>query len=381
MTYSSLDFIPLTKPFIGGNEIDFIASAITNNELVGDGPNTRKLEAHLAKICQVNEALFTPSCTDALDMCSMLLEIQPGDEIIVPAFTFTSTATAFAHQKATLVFADIEANTLNINPTHAETLITKLTRAIVVVHYAGIACEMDAFTALADKHNLVLIEDNAHGFGGKYKEQVLGSIGDMSTLSFHVTKNLQCGEGGAFLTNNKDYAARAHVLREKGTNRRAFLEGSIDKYTWVDHGSSYLAPDYSAAFLLAQLQHFEYIQSKREHAWNRYHLELNDWATQINVTLPTVPTFATHPSHLFWLKLPDKSDRPSFLNYLKNKGIGAAFHYQSLATSPAGMGFGRTDATPISNDTAETLVRLPLFASITDAEIDRVISAVKGWRR
>jgi dTDP-4-amino-4,6-dideoxygalactose transaminase len=380
MTNSSLDFIPLTKPFLTGNEIDFVARAITNSELVGDGPNTRKLEAQLTKICHVSEAFFTPSCTDALDMCSMLLEIQPGDEVIVPGFTFTSTATAFAQQKAMMVFADVDPHTLNINPVHAESLITHRTRAIVVVHYAGIACEMEAFSTLAKKYDLVLIEDNAHGFGGKYKEKALGSIGEMSTLSFHVTKNIQCGEGGAFLTNDKNYADRAHILREKGTNRRAFLDGSIDKYTWVDHGSSFLAPDYAAAFLSAQLEQFDHIHRQREHAWNRYRLELNHWAEQINVTLPTVPAYATHPSHLFWLTLPNKSVRPNFMSFLKSKGIGAAFHYQSLATSPAGMRFGRTDATPVSNNTAETLVRLPLFASITDAEIDRIIAAVNEWR-
>lgn len=381
MTVPPLDFIPLTKPFLSGNEIDYVARAISDLELVGDGPNTRKVEAQVAKICQARDAFFTPSCTDALDMCSLLLDLEPGDEVIVPGFTFTSTATAFAQQRATLVFADVDSRTLNIDPSHAESLITQRTRAIVVVHYAGISCDMDAFLRLANKYDLVLIEDNAHGFGGEYKDKALGSIGDMSTLSFHVTKNIQCGEGGAFLTSNKKYADRAHILREKGTNRRAFLDGSIDKYTWVDQGSSFLSPDYVAAFLSAQLESFEYIQRQRGHAWNRYHLELAGWADAMGVTLPTVPIYATHPSHLFWLSLPDKSHRPDFMNLLKSKGVGAAFHYQSLATSPAGKRFGRTDGTPISNRTAETLVRLPLFASITDIEIYRVISAVKEWSR
>jgi dTDP-4-amino-4,6-dideoxygalactose transaminase len=381
MTIPSFDFIPLTKPFLSGNEIAFVSAAIENNELVGDGPNTRRVEAQIAKICNTTEAFFTPSCTDALDMCSMLLDLEPGDEVIVPGFTFTSTATAFAQQKATLVFADVDPRTLNIDPIHTESLITAKTRAIVVVHYAGIACDMEAFVALAKRYNLVLIEDNAHGFGAKYKDKALGSIGDMSTLSFHVTKNVQCGEGGAFLTSDKNYADRAHILREKGTNRRAFLDGSIDKYTWVDQGSSFLSPDYVAAFLSAQLESFENIHRQRGHAWNRYHLELGEWAEAKGVKLPTVPTYAKHPSHLFWLSLPDKSKRPDFMNILKSKGIGAAFHYQSLATSPAGKRFGRTDGTPISNSTADSLVRLPLFASITDLEIDRVIAAVKEWSR
>lgn len=381
MVYPSMEFIPLTKPFLSGREIEYVSRAISSSELVGDGPNTRKVEESIAKICESGNAFLTPSCTDALDMCSMLLDLEPGDEVIVPGFTFTSTATAFAQQKAELVFADIDPNTLNINPDHAESLITERTRAIVVVHYAGIACDMEKFLSIANKYNIVLIEDNAHGFGGKYYDQALGSIGDMSTLSFHVTKNIQCGEGGAFLTSDKRYADRANILREKGTNRRAFLDGSIDKYTWVDQGSSFLSPDYVAAFLSAQLESFEYIQRQRGHAWNRYHLELAGWADATGVTLPTVPTYATHPSHLFWLSLPDKSHRPDFMNLLKSKGVGAAFHYQSLATSPAGKRFGRTDGTPISNSTAEKLVRLPLFASITDLDIDRVVSAVKEWSR
>jgi dTDP-4-amino-4,6-dideoxygalactose transaminase len=381
MNSQSLQFIPLTKPYLSGNEIAYVSAAIENIELVGDGPNTRQAEAQIAEISQSIYAFFAPSCTDALDMCSMLLELEPGDEVIVPGFTFTSTATAFAQQKATLVFADVDPRTLNIDPTHAESLITAKTRAIVVVHYAGIACDMEAFVALAKRNDLVLIEDNAHGFGAKYKDKALGSIGAMATLSFHVTKNVQCGEGGALLTSDKSYADRAHILREKGTNRRAFLEGSVDKYTWVDQGSSFLAPDYVAAFLLAQMDSFDHIHRQREHAWNRYHLELGAWADGIDATLPTIPEYACHPSHLFWLTLSDKSQRPNFMSFLKNKGIGAAFHYQSLANSPAGKRFGRTDGTPIADATAETLVRLPLFASITDSEIDRVIAAVKEWSR
>lgn len=379
MSTQSLGFIPLTKPYLSGLEARYVSQAISDTELVGDGPNTRKVEALIAQTCQVREAFFTPSCTDALDMCSMLLNLEPGDEVIVPGFTFTSTATAFAQQKASLVFADIDPRTLNIDPGHTESLITKRTRAIVVVHYAGIACEMDAFLNLAKKYNLILIEDNAHGFGGKYKDRALGSIGDMATLSFHVTKNIQCGEGGAFLTSDEIYAERAHILREKGTNRRAFLDGAIDKYTWVDQGSSFLSPDYVAAFLAAQLESFDFIQSQRVHAWTRYHFELRDWADRYGITLPTLPEYSEHPSHLFWLKLADKSQRFDFINFLKDKGVGAAFHYQSLATSPAGKKFGRTDGTPVADETADTLVRLPLFASITDSEIDRVIEAVMEW--
>lgn len=379
MKTDSLGFIPLTKPYLSGLETRYVSQAINNKDLVGDGPNTRRIEAQIAQICQVGEAFFTPSCTDALDMCSMLLDLDPGDEVIVPGFTFTSTATAFAQQRATLVFADIDPKTLNIDPGHAESLITERTRAIVVVHYAGIACDMDRFLGIASKHDLILIEDNAHGFGGKYEDRALGSIGDMATLSFHVTKNIQCGEGGAFLTSDEVYAARAHILREKGTNRRAFLDGSIDKYTWVDQGSSFLAPDYVAAFLLAQLEAFNEIHKSREHAWNRYHEELENWANDIGATLPNVPSYAQHPSHLFWITMQSFEQRSKLLEHLKEKGIGATFHYQSLAISPAGKKFGRTDGTPVANRTAETLLRLPLYAELNDSQIDRVTAALTEW--
>jgi dTDP-4-amino-4,6-dideoxygalactose transaminase len=259
-------------------------------------------------------------------------------------------------------------------------LITERTRAIVVVHYAGIACDMDTFLIMANKYNLVLIEDNAHGFGGKCDDRALGSIGHMSTLSFHVTKNIQCGEGGAFLTSDRNYADRAHVLREKGTNRRAFLDGSIDKYTWVDQGSSFLAPDYVAAFLLAQLESFDEIHKSRAHAWNRYHSELENWAHVVGATLPYVPSYAQHPSHLFWITLPSIEQRSDLLAQLKGKGIGATFHYQSLATSPAGKRFGRTDGTPVADRTAETLLRLPLYAELGDSQIDRVIASLIEWK-
>lgn len=376
---SQQDFIPLTKPFLTGTEVDRVSKAISALELVGDGPNTRIAESHISEISGGVHAFLTPSCTDALDMCALLLDLEPGDEVIVPGFTFTSTATAFAQQRATLVFADIDPTTLNIDPAHAEQLITPHTRAIIVVHYAGVACDMDAFVSLAQKYELKLIEDNAHGFGGKYRDQVLGSIGDMATLSFHVTKNIQCGEGGAFLTRHPELEARAHIIREKGTNRRAFLDGAVDKYTWVDQGSSFLAPDYAAAFLLAQLESYDAIHVKRKHIWDRYHAELADWADGVGVTLPTIPDYATHPSHLFWLTLSSVDQRPGLMAYLKALGIGAAFHYQSLATSPAGQRFGRTDGTPVANRTADTLVRLPIYVDLTDSDIDRVVSGLLEW--
>ena len=374
------DLIPFTKPYLTGKENDYVTNAINRLELVGDGPSTHLVEEIISRISGGVNSLLTPSCTDALDLAGMLLDLEPGDEVIVPGFTFTSTATAFAQRNAKVVFADINKQTLNIDPAHVESLITNKTRAISVVHYAGIACDIDAILEVAAKHNLKVIEDNAHGFGGTYKSSPLGSLGDMATLSFHGTKNIQCGEGGAFLTRHQELADRAHILREKGTNRRAFLDGAVDKYTWVDHGSSFLAPDYVAAFLLAQLDEFDSIQAKRKHIWDTYASELKDWVKQVGAQLPTVPDYAIHTSHLFWITLPSPVDRTNFMNYLKANGITSTFHYQSLAISPAGKRFGRTDGTPVSDLVAQTLVRLPLFADITSGQLSRVVETVASWK-
>jgi dTDP-4-amino-4,6-dideoxygalactose transaminase len=376
----SPELIPLTKPFLTGREAGYVSDAINKLELVGDGPNTAEAEKLISNISGGIHALLTPSCTDALDMSGMLLDLHPGDEVIVPGFTFTSTATAFAQRNATVVFADIDPTTLNIDPAHVESLITDRTRAISVVHYAGVACDLDRFVEIAKRNEIALIEDNAHGFGGTYKGRHLGSIGDIATLSFHVTKNIQCGEGGALLTRNDAIADRAHILREKGTNRRAFLDGTVDKYTWVDIGSSFLAPDYVAAFLVAQLEDYDDIQSKRKFIWDAYAQQLVTWADEVGATLPTIPNYAEHTSHLFWLTLSDADQRSGFMKFLNERGVGSAFHYQSLALSPAGKRFGRTDGTPIADRTADTLVRLPLFAGMNESDVQRVISAVLEWR-
>lgn len=374
------DFIPFTKPYLTGREMNYVTDAINRLELIGDGPSTSKAEEMISHLSGGVHTFLTPSCTDALDMSGMLLNLEPGDEVIVPGFTFTSTATAFAQRNAKVVFADIDSSTLNIDPGHVESLITDRTRAISVVHYAGVACDLDRFVEIAKQNNLMLIEDNAHGFGGTYKGRHLGSIGDMATLSFHGTKNIQCGEGGALLTRHEEIADRAHILREKGTNRRAFLDGVVDKYTWVDIGSSFLAPDYVAAFLVAQIEEYESIQAKRKFVWDAYATQLVNWASEIGATLPTIPSYAEHTSHLFWLTLSEADQRSSFMKFVKDRGIGTTFHYQSLALSPAGKKFGRTDGTPVSDCTAETLVRLPLFAEMTEPMVQRVISAVLEWR-
>ncbi len=377
---NSNDVIPFTKPYLTGKEIEYVSAAIQRLELVGDGPNTQVVEELISKYSGGVATLLTPSCTDALDLAGMLLDLEPGDEVIVPGFTFTSTATAFTQRNAKVIFADISPKTLNIDPAHVESLITDKTKAISIVHYAGVACDVDAILEIANTQGIRVIEDNAHGFGGAYKGQPLGSLGDMATLSFHGTKNIQCGEGGAFLTRHKDVGDRAHILREKGTNRRAFLEGAVDKYTWVDQGSSFLASDYVAAFLLAQLEEFDSIQEKRKQIWDTYAHELKDWAENIGARLPTVPDYATHTSHLFWMTLPEISHRKSFMNLLKESGITSTFHYQSLATSPAGKRFGHTDGTPVSDLVAQTLVRLPIFPDLQEAQLEKVVSSVKSWR-
>ncbi len=377
---SSSDVIPFTKPYLTGKEIEYVTAAIQRLELVGDGPNTQLVEQLISKHSGGVATLLTPSCTDALDLAGMLLDLEPGDEVIVPGFTFTSTATAFTQRNAKVVFADISPKTLNIDSAHVESLITDRTRAISIVHYAGVACDVDSILEIAKARNIKVIEDNAHGFGGSYKGLPLGSLGDMATLSFHGTKNIQCGEGGAFLTRHKDIADRAHILREKGTNRRAFLEGAVDKYTWVDQGSSFLASDYVAAFLLAQLEEFDSIQEKRKRIWDAYAHELKDWAENIGAQLPTVPDYANHTSHLFWITLPEISHRSSFMTLLKENGITSTFHYQSLASSPAGKRFGYTDGTPVSDQVAQTLVRLPIFPDMSSRQLEKIVSVSNSWR-
>lgn len=375
----SVDVIPFTKPFLTGKEAEYVANAIDRLELVGDGPNTHLVEELISRHSGGINSLLTPSCTDALDLAGMLMDLEPGDEVIVPGFTFTSTATAFAQRNAKVVFADINPQTLNIDPAHAESLITERTRAISIVHYAGVACDVDTILEIAGKNNVKIVEDNAHGFGGTYKDRPLGSLGDMATLSFHATKNIQCGEGGAFLTRHKDLADRAHILREKGTNRRAFLEGAVDKYTWVDHGSSFLSPDYVAAFLLAQLEEFDLIQAKRKIIWDSYASELKEWARKVGAQLPTVPDYANHTSHLFWITFAEIGHRATFMKLLKDNGITSTFHYQSLALTPAGIRFGTTDGTPVSDLVAQTLVRLPIYADMTTSELEKVVDVVKSW--
>lgn len=373
--------IPFNRPTMAGNEITYVHEAIQENwNLSGDGPFSARVHRFLEDTLGVKRAFLTPSCTDALEMTALLLNLKPGDEVIVPAFTFVSTANAFMLYGAKPVFCDIRSDTLNIDEQQLEKHITAKTKAIVVVHYAGIACEMDTILAIAKAHKLVVIEDNAHGLFGAYKGQQLGTLGDMATLSFHETKNFQCGEGGALLINNEGYIERAEIIRDKGTNRKAFFKGLVDKYTWVDIGSSFLMSDLSAAFLLAQLEQKTNIQTQRKILWERYLQGFSEWASQYHVQIPNVPK-TSHPAyHLFYVILTLPEHQQMLINFLKKKDIYAVFHYQPLHLSPMGKQLGgKVGDCPRTEYVAPRLVRLPLHTGLRLDDVQEVIEAVTAF--
>lgn len=354
-----------------GNELTYVTEAMSSGKIASDGPFTRRaqgiLESHIG-----GKALLTSSCTDALEMAA-LLTIKPGDEVIMPAFTFVSTANAFVIHGATPVFCDIRTDTLNIDESLIESLITPKTRAIVVVHYAGVGCEMDAILDIARRHDLIVIEDNAHGLGGTYRGKPLGSFGALSTLSFHETKNLTCGEGGALIVNDMTLFQRAEILRDKGTNRARFFRGEIDKYSWVDVGSSYAMSDVSAAFLCGQLEVINTIQAKRHAIWSRYRAELSN----PSIFPPFTPAHCQHPAHMFYLLMPDLAARTALITHLKARGVQATFHYGPLNKSEYGARFGGD--CPVTESVADRIVRLPLYTSLTHDEQTHVIESVKSF--
>jgi dTDP-4-amino-4,6-dideoxygalactose transaminase len=373
--------IPFNRPFLTNVEETYLRQAMTGGHLAGDGPFTSRASTLLTEIMGGPAALLTTSGTHALDMSAMLLDLGPGDEVIVPSFTFPSVATAFCLRGATAVFVDCRPDTLNLDERLVEAAVTERTKAIVVVHYAGVGCDMDAFTSIAERHGIALIEDNAHGLGGTYRGKNLGTFGALATQSFHETKNVQCGEGGALIVNNMNLFARAEIIRDKGTNRGQFFRGVVDRYRWMDVGSSYLPSEILAAFLTAQLESFDDIQNRRRTAWQAYHQELTGWARQSGVAQPTVPADRTHPAHLYYLLMPDLANRRGLLAHLAARGIGSAFHYQPLHSAPAGLRYGRVaeGGCPVTQDVADRLIRLPLFAGITAAEVDRVINTVQAY--
>ncbi|GAA0374273.1 dTDP-4-amino-4,6-dideoxygalactose transaminase [Microbispora corallina] len=382
MSTTSLTAVPFNRTHVCDNEVGYLTEAVRQGSTCGDGPFTGRARALLCDITGAGHALLTTSCTHALEMTAILLDLRPGDEVIMPSFTFVSTANAYALRGAVPVFVDCRPDTLNIDERRIEAAVTGRTRAVVVVHYGGVACAMEAVHAVAERHGLAVIEDNAHGLGGFYRDRPLGSFGLMAAQSFHATKNVQCGEGGALLLNDARLAARAEIIREKGTDRGRFFRGQVDKYQWVDIGSSYLPSDVLAAMLTAQLESFDRIQALRHRVWRAYHEGLSEWAAENGVVQPVVPDGCRHPAHLYYLLLPGLGDRQAFIAHLAAAGVQAAFHYQPLHNAPAGLRYGRTapGGCPVTEDVADRLVRLPLFAGLDDTDVTRVIEAVRGYR-
>lgn len=373
--------IPFSRPYSTGREQAAIAHAIATGEMAGDGPITKRCHQLLEQELGTPKALLTTSCTHALEMSALLCNLQPGDEVIVPAFTFVSTANAFALHGAKIVFADIRRDTLNIDETQLESLITPRTRAIVPVHYAGVGCEMDAILAIAKKHSLSVIEDNAHGLFAKYKGRYLGTIGALGTQSFHETKNFTCGEGGALLINDRALAERAEIIREKGTDRSRFYRGQVDKYTWRDVGSSYLPSGMLAAFLFEQLSAREQIQGARKRIFDTYFEELSAWAHVNGVTLPTIPEHCDQAYHMFYMLLPSMADRAALIDHLKAVQITAPFHYVPLNTSAMGQRMGGcVGMCPVTEDISDRLIRLPFFTGLTPDQQERVIDRVSSFK-
>jgi dTDP-4-amino-4,6-dideoxygalactose transaminase len=369
--------IPFNKPCLNGKELLYVAEAIIKGHASGDGCFTKKCHEFLEATLGVSKALLTTSCTDALEMAALLLNIQPGDEVIVPSFTFVSTVNAFVLRGAIPVFADVRQDTLNIDENLIERLITARTKAIVVVHYAGVSCEMDTILRISREHGIPVVEDNAHGLFAKYRGRHLGAFGCLATQSFHETKNITCGEGGALLINRPSFVERAEILREKGTNRSRYYRGQVDKYTWVDVGSSYLPSDLLAAYLYAQLEGWQSIQAKRKRIWDRYENALSVWASGGGVMLPAVPEHCEQSYHMFYMLLPSMAARQALIEHLKLRGILSVFHYLPLNTSEMGTKFGGyAGQCPVSESVCDRLLRLPFYNDLSEDEQDEVIDAI-----
>lgn len=381
LTAREVSSIPFNRCLPVGRELEYVQHAISSGVLAGDGYFTRQCHDWIQRHLGVQGALLTTSGTHALEMSALLLDLREGDEVIVPSFTFVSTINAFVLRGATPVFADIRSDTLNLDECHLPSLITPRTKAIVVVHYAGVGCEMDSILATANSAGMPVIEDNAHGLFGRYKGRYLGTFGVMAAQSFHETKNIACGEGGALLLNDSTVVERAEILREKGTNRSKFFRGQIDKYNWVDVGSSYLPSELNAAFLRGQLEAKEAIQSRRRHIWETYRTELAGWASANEISLAFVPEHCEHPYHMFYLLMPTLNRRQAFIAHMKERGITTPFHYVPLHSSPMGQRLGgHPGDCPVTERISDQLVRLPLFNTMTDEETEQVIDAALAFR-
>lgn len=374
--------IPFNKPCLAGNEVSYIMDVLEVGHASGDGKYTKKCNAFLEQALGVPKALLTTSCTHALEMAALLLKIQPGDEVIIPSFTFVSTVNAFVLRGAQPIFADIRKDTLNLDENLLEKLINPRTKAIIPVHYAGVACEMDAILALAKKYNLAIVEDNAHGLFGTYKGRFLGTFGCLATQSFHETKNINCGEGGALIVNDSCYIERAEVIREKGTNRSRFFRGEVDKYTWVDVGSSYLPSDILAAYLYAQLENHPQIQAKRQRIWDFYATNLASWSADHKIQLPFVPPHCGQAYHMFYLLLPSLKQRQALIAHLKRYNILSVFHYLPLHRSEMGQKFGgKPGSCPVTEDISDRILRLPFYNDLTESEQERIVTALYEFQK
>lgn len=374
--------ISFNRPPFVGKETEYIKEAVEKNGMIcGDGPFTKRCSSWMKEHFSSKEVLLTTSCTHALEMSAYLAGIQPGDEVIMPSYTFVSTADAFVLRGATCVFVDIRPDTMNIDETKIEAAITEKTKAIVSVHYAGVACEMDKIMALAKKYNLKVIEDAAQGVNAYYKGKALGTIGDFGCYSFHETKNYSMGEGGALLFQDEKYLESAEILREKGTDRSKYFRGQVDKYTWVNYGSSYLPSDMNAAYLWAQLEEAEKINKKRLEIWNFYHEKLAGLAEKGWIEQPFVPDYATHNAHMYYIKVKDLETRTKLLDYMKEQGILSVFHYVPLHSSKAGMMFGRFHGEDIyTTRESERLLRLPMYYSLSLEEAGEVVKALQAFK-
>ena len=372
--------VDFNRPVTVGREFEYIQQAIDNAHISGDGMFTKKCHAFLEQELGVKKALLTTSCTHALEMSAILLDVQPGDEVIIPDFTFVSTVNAFVLRGAKPIFVDVRPDTLNLDESKLEAAFTARTKAIVPVHYAGVGCEMDAIMEIAKRHKAAVVEDNAHGLFGKYKGKNLGAFGSMAAQSFHETKNFTSGEGGALLINDAALAERAEIIREKGTNRSRFFRGQVDKYTWVDIGSSYLPSDILAAFLYAQFEQRERIQNQRKQVWEMYYAGLKDWASAHDVRLPYIPADREQAYHMFYMLLPDLDAREKFIAFLRERGINSVFHYLPLHLSDMGKHFGGKEGDcPVTERVSDQLVRLPFHNALTSSDIETVIETIREF--
>ena len=372
--------IPFNKPFFAGRELEYIAQAVAQGDVSGNGPFTRRCAEYLEERLGIHRVILTPSCTAALEMAAMLCNLGPGDEVIMPSYTFVSTASAVVRTGATPVFVDIRPDTLNLDESRIEAAISGRTRAIFPMHYAGVACEMQTILELASAHGLMVVEDAAQAVDSRYHGRALGGLGQLGAFSFHETKNFMCGEGGALCVNDPSLVERAEILRDKGTNRQRFLRGMVDKYTWVDVGSSYVPSEISSAFLYAQLEKMDAISSRRRACHQYYRTRLQPLADAGVLQLPAIPADCVDNAHLFWVAVKDQATRDALIEHLKGRGILAVFHYVPLHSSPMGLKTCRVAGPlPVTEDVASRLLRLPLYYDLTELQQQSVVEAVEDF--